>query len=234
VTAGVVDFEDHCWRDVVSPEILRVYEPYRRKTGVKGKPGLLAVDLFASAFPDGPGTLADAVKINPRSCGPHAWAAKPVLDRLLRMVRDAGHPVVYSAADVGERAGQPRPRATLRQTPEDEGNSRSAADFAIHADFAPAPGDAIVPKQRASAFFGTGLAELLAGQGVKTLIVCGQSTSGCVRASTVDAYSHGFHVVVVEDAVFDRSLLSHKVSLFDLHHKYADVMALSELAGVLS
>ena len=54
--------------------------------------------------------------------------------------------------------------------------------------------------------------------------MCGESTSGCVRASVVDAYSNGFHVTIVEECTYDRAELTHKVNLFDLHHKYADVM----------
>jgi nicotinamidase-related amidase len=68
---------------------------------------------------------------------------------------------------------------------------------------------------------------------VDSLIICGESTSGCVRASTVDAYSYGFHCVVVEECTYDRSLLSHKVNLFDLHHKYADVTHLDEVLAHL-
>ena len=69
--------------------------------------------------------------------------------------------------------------------------------------------------------------------GAESLIVCGESTSGCVRASTVDAYSYGFHNVVVEECTYDRSLLSHKVNLFDLHHKYANVMHVDEVIAHL-
>jgi maleamate amidohydrolase len=65
-------------------------------------------------------------------------------------------------------------------------------------------------------------------------VLCGETTSGCVRATAVDAYSHGLHVVVVEEAVFDRSPLSHKISLFDLHHKYADVMTLAQFQDELA
>ena len=82
----------------------------------------------------------------------------------------------------------------------------------------------VITKQRASAFFGTPLQAHLTQLGVQTVIICGESTSGCVRASAVDAYSYGFHVVLVEECCFDRSVLSHKVNLFDLHHKYADVL----------
>ena len=68
---------------------------------------------------------------------------------------------------------------------------------------------------------------------VESLIIFGESTSGCVRASTVDAYSYGFHNVLVEECTYDRSMLSHKVNLFDLHHKYADVMHVEEVIAHL-
>ena len=73
-------------------------------------------------------------------------------------------------------------------------------------------------------FFGTPLLAHLNQLGIRTVIVCGESTSGCVRASAVDAYSNGFHVAIAEECTFDRAELTHKVNLFDLHHKYADVM----------
>jgi maleamate amidohydrolase len=107
------------------------------------------------------------------------------------------------------------------------------AVYAIRSDFKPQPGDVVITKQRASVFFGTPLVAHLTQLGVRTVIICGESTSGCVRASAVDAYSHGFHVVLVEECCFDRSLLSHKVNLFDLHHKYADVMKIDEVVAHL-
>jgi maleamate amidohydrolase len=70
--------------------------------------------------------------------------------------------------------------------------------------------------------------------GADTLIVAGETTSGCVRASVVDAYSHGLRVAVVEEATFDRTLLSHKVNLFDMHLKYASVMHLGEVLQYLA
>jgi nicotinamidase-related amidase len=111
---------------------------------------------------------------------------------------------------------------------------RDPALYAIRADFEPQRGDVIVPKQRASGFYGTSLLAHLIQLGIQTVIVCGESTSGCVRASSVDAYSHGFHVVIVEECCFDRSPLSHKVNLFDLHHKYADVMHVDDVIAHLA
>ena len=88
---------------------------------------------------------------------------------------------------------------------------------------APRPGETIVVKQYASAFFGTSLSSTLTALGVDTVIVMGYSTSGCVRASAVDALQFGFIPVVVRDAVGDRHPDPHHANLFDLAAKYADV-----------
>src|SRR5262249_25582630 len=102
------------------------------------------------------------------------------------------------------------------------------ADYAIRPEFKPQPQDVVITKQRASVFFGTPLIAHLTQLGVQTLIICGESTSGCVRATAVDAYSLGFHVVLVEESCFALSILSHKVNLFDMHHKSVDVMHVDE------
>jgi maleamate amidohydrolase len=107
------------------------------------------------------------------------------------------------------------------------------ADYVIRPEFKPQQGDVVITKQRASVFYGTPLMAHLTQLGIQTLIVCGESTSGCVRATAVDAYSNGFHVVLVEECCFDRSELSHKVNLFDMHHKYTDVMHLNEVVAHL-
>ena len=85
-------------------------------------------------------------------------------------------------------------------------------------------GDVVVSKRYASAFFGTPLATYLNDLDRDTIIVTGATTSGCVRASVSDAFSYGYKVVVVEDAVFDRGEASHAINLFDMDQKYADVL----------
>lgn len=86
--------------------------------------------------------------------------------------------------------------------------------------------DIILPKKYASCFFGTDLVSRLVNRGVDTLIITGCTTSGCVRASAVDACQNGFRPIVVVEAVGDRSQLAHDQSLFDLNQKYADVVSL--------
>lgn len=221
-------FEDHCWRDVISEETLEVYRPYIREVGIKGHAALLAIDLYESVFPSGPMSLMDAIKENPKSCGPYAWEAKPKIKRLLDLARKSGWPIIQTTSDRLLAPEDENRRATNR----DESAlsiDQLRNDFTIDGYFEVQPEDRIIYKGRASAFFDTGLADYLHTCSIDTVVVCGESTSGCVRSSAVDGFAYGFHVVVVEDCVFDRHLLSHKISLFDLHHKYADVIALEDL-----
>ncbi|MEM7281458.1 MAG: isochorismatase family protein, partial [Pseudomonadota bacterium] len=100
-------------------------------------------------------------------------------------------------------------------------------------DLEPLENEIVVTKQYASAFFGTSLASTLRAMGVDTVIIAGLTTSGCIRASAVDAVQHGFVPVVVEDAVGDRSPEPHEANLFDLRAKYADVKSTREVCRFL-
>ncbi len=100
-------------------------------------------------------------------------------------------------------------------------------------DLLPRAGEIIIRKRLPSAFFGTDLSAMLFGRGIDTLFVAGCTTSGCVRASTLDAMCHGFRPMVVSDCVGDRSEDAHRASLFDLDKKYADVMSLDAAFAIL-
>jgi nicotinamidase-related amidase len=94
----------------------------------------------------------------------------------------------------------------------------------------PIGGEVVVTKQYASAFFGTSLASTLTSQGIDTLLIAGLTTSGCVRATAVDAIQHGFRPIVVSDAVGDRDSRPHEANLFDLEAKYADLLTTKQVA----
>ena len=98
----------------------------------------------------------------------------------------------------------------------------------------PRDGDVVVLKQYASAFFGTSLAATLTAKAVDTTIITGLTTSGCVRATALDAMQSGFIPIVVRDAVGDRDERPHEASLFDLDNKYADVVDIDEVLRFLS
>jgi nicotinamidase-related amidase len=216
-------FEDHCWKDVVSEETLEVYKHYHRETYVGARPAVLAIDLYNLVFEGGPLPVHEVVKEFPSSCGVYAREAVGPIQELLALARSCGIPIIYTTNETPKETGPTVVQPTKRRL------STLEDAFNIREEFKPEPGDLIIYKQRASAFFGTPLIAHLIQKNINSLIVCGETTSGCVRASVVDAYSHGFHPVVVEECCFDRSLLSHKINLFDLHHKYADVMHLEEV-----
>jgi nicotinamidase-related amidase len=219
------DFEDHAWKDVMSPEDLELYRDYRRDTYLGKRPALLAIDLYNTVYAGGRGPVHEVSKEYPSAIGDYAWDAIEPTKQLFSLVRSRGLPVIYTT---GEDRQAARPKA-IKATNRRAGKSIENPSGIFEA-FKPEPEDLMIYKQRASGFYGTPLVAHLTQAGVDTVIICGESTSGCVRASVVDAFSNGFHVVVVEECTFDRSLLSHQVNLFDMHHKYADVMHIDEVA----
>jgi nicotinamidase-related amidase len=223
------DFEDHCWKDVVSPEALAIYQAYEREIFVGRNPALLAIDLYNLAYDGGARPVHELQKDHPSSCGEFAHAAIAPTQRLFKAARAAGIPIVYTTQETRPEAFPTRVVATRRVK-----TRTDARSWQIKAEFAPEPGDLMIYKQRASAFYGTPLVAHLQMMGVQSLIVCGESTSGCVRASAVDGYSNGFHVTLAEECCYDRHLLSHKINLFDMHHKYCDVMHVEEIVAHLN
>lgn len=215
-------FEDHCWQDIVDDEILEIYESYHRDTYVGKNPALLAIDLYNRCYAGGPGPVREINRKFPGACGDNAWNAIPATEKLFAAARKAGIPVIYTTGSLREG----RIHSTNRSLSERPATNN---DWDIKEEFAPEDGDLIIRKERASGFYGTPLVAYLQMMGVDSLIACGESTSGCVRATVVDGYSNGFHVTLVEECTFDRSTLSHKVNLFDMHHKYADVMHVDEV-----
>lgn len=217
-------FEDYCWKAIVDDEVLEIYGAYRRELKVGRRPAVLAIDLYNKVYRGGCVPVREANRIFPGSCGENAWKALPPTKALFAAARMARVPVIYTTRPP-RAAGL---RSTNRRVRDEE-----AALYDIVDELAPEPQDLVVFKERASAFFGTPLIAYLRRLDIESLIICGESTSGCVRATTVDAYSYGFHSVVVEECTFDRLVLSHRVNLFDLHHKYADVMHLQDVLSHL-
>lgn len=188
--------------------------------GAGRKPCLLLVD-FVRAYTD-PGSPLFA-PVEP---------ARLVCVDLLARARAAGMMVAHTCVEYlpgGIDGGQ-----FYRKVPALKVFDRGSPLGAFADGLAPAPGEVVIVKQYASAFFGTSLAATLHAAGVDTVLVCGLSTSGCVRASAVDAMQHGFRPIVVSDAVADRDQRPHEANLFDLAAKYADVVPSATLADVFA
>ena len=190
------------------------------RVGWGDRPAVVVVDLVrAYTEPGGPFGLPDAAP------------AVAATASLVAAARARGHPVLWTvvryAADLADGG------LFVRKVP-------ALACFADGADgdwgrFAldPAPGEAVVVKQYASAFAGTSLAATLRAAGVDTVVVAGVSTSGCVRATATDALTAGLRPLVVREACADRSAALHEANLTDLDAKYADVVTLAEALGRL-
>jgi nicotinamidase-related amidase len=226
--ASIEKFNDHCWQDVIPEDDLRLYAVWRRETFVGPRPALLAIDLYDLVYRGGARPPLEICDAHPNTCGIYAHRAIAPTKTLFAAARRAGLPIFYCTQETRPNDRPPGAVSTRRR-----GTTPSPDAFAIFHEFAPQPPDVVIWKQRASAFQGTPLFSHLSLLGVQSLIVCGESTSGCVRASVVDAYSNGFHVSIVEECTYDRAELTHKVNLFDLHHKYADVMHLDEVVAHL-
>lgn len=206
------------WDGIVPPE---TQEHYRRagfgaQSGAGRSPALLIIDVQYHATGETPRPLHDALEEHPMCCGEAAWHAIPNIARLAKAFRKNGFPVIYPhVAPRNDRGGK------FGRMPSFAGTK--PRDYEIVGELAPESGDVLLPKNYPSAFFATPLVSKLTALRVDTLVISGCTTSGCVRATSVDAYSLNYKVIVPHDAVFDRSPVSHAVNLFDLAHKYAEV-----------
>jgi maleamate amidohydrolase len=152
--------------------------------------------------------------------------------RLLEFFRERKLPVAFTRvvyADDGSDGGifatkQPRLLMLTERHPAGQ----------VVPELAPRAGELVVRKNQASAFFGTNLAPWLVQQHADTVVVAGCTTSGCVRATVVDAISYNFRPIVARDCVGDRALGPHEASLFDLQQKYADVLERDAIIAALS
>ena len=218
------------WDDVISAEEQKAYAAagFGRPSGLGKRPALLIIDVQYRTVGTERKPFYEAIKEFPTSCGEVAWDAVEAMVPLIQLFRDRGWPVMYphvapKMADEGGRLAEKVPAIM----------GVSAKGYEFVAEIAPKPGDVLLPKKHPSAFFGTALCSHLIDKQIDTVIVVGCSTSGCVRGTAVDAFSLNFKVAIPQECVYDRSITSHKVNLFDLGQKYADVLPTHELIAKL-
>ena len=177
-------------------------------------PALLVVDVVESFVgPDLP--VVEAQRECRTACGEHAWRAIESIVPLLAAFRRRGDPVAFST--IAQFPSLPQLPAQAH------GPGDLRADMVVE-PLSPVEGELVLAKVRPSAFFGTPLLTWLMLRGVDQVVVVGGATSGCVRATVLDAYSHGLEVLLPHDGCFDRVTTSHVVSLVDLDTKYARVV----------
>src|ERR1044071_7037242 len=199
------------------------------RQGFGKRPALLIIDVNWAFCGDKPEPILESIKKWRNSCGEDAWDALPHIRALIDKCHEKGVPVIYTTGvrrddnwDSGSwtwknsRNGEDRRGATNL-----DGNE-------IVAPIAPGPQDVVIYKQKPSGFFGTNMTSYLTLLGCDSVIVTGTTTSGCVRATVLDAFSLNYRISLVEEGCFDRSQASHAINLCDMNAKYADVVKADE------
>jgi maleamate amidohydrolase len=218
------------WEGVVTEADLEVYRAagFGKPAGMGRRPALLVIDVQYRTVGEPPKPILEAIQQYPTACGEVGWRAVERIAELLKVFRKQHLPVIYPCvAPKGEhdRGGFAAKAPGVLSIP--------PRGYEFVAQIAPQQGDLVIPKAHASAFFGTALASYLVSLAVDSLVLSGCTTSGCVRASAVDACSLNYRVVVPEECVYDRSVVSHAVNLFDMASKYADVMPLRQTIDLI-
>ena len=208
---------------------------YGTRGGFGKRPALLVIDVNYAFCGDKPEPILESVKRWRNSCGEESWTAVAAIKTLIDKAHEKGVPVIYTTG-------------VRREDNWDSGswgwkNSRNKEDLQVAVsnidgngivnEIAPAPQDIVVYKQKPSGFFGTNMASYLTLLGCDSVIVTGTTTSGCVRATVLDAFSLNYRVALAEEGCFDRSQASHAINLCDMNAKYADVVKASEVLAFL-
>ena len=189
--------------------------------GFGKKPALILIDIYYSVLGLKREPIFESMKMWPGSTGLEGWAAVDKTAELLAVARANGVPVVHiKGLDSGiapwvHRHGR---RSDLSKERQRKGND-------IVDEVAPISGEVVLEKTAPSGFQGTPLMFHLNALDVDTLICCGETTGGCVRATVVDGATSRFRMGVVSECVFDRTEASHYMNLYDMHQKYADVIS---------
>ena len=206
------------WDDIISQEDLKMFAKgfHGGKLQYGKNPAILVIDMTY-------GFVEDAY---PLGCSKMGWPAVKAIKRLLDTGRQAGIPIFFTK---GKKRRNVTEMGRWKSHQRLESQITDPKEYEIVEEIKPRPVETEISKISPSGFFGTPLASLLTFHNVDTVIVTGMTTSGCVRATVVDAFSYNFIVIIPEECVGDRGIISHKVSLFDMHMKYADVLPLSEV-----
>jgi nicotinamidase-related amidase len=196
------------------------FEGFHGRAGLGEKPALIVVDVNLG-FTDSDSPLVCDLD-----------GVVQAIGRLLEAFRSAGLPVVFTTVAFDAAARQAA-SVFIEKVPALLTLEAGSRWVEIDPRIAPLPEEAVLIKNFASAFFGTPLSSILTSHGCDSVVVTGASTSGCVRATAVDALQHNYRVVVPREAVGDRNPAAHEANLYDLDTKYADVMSLDDvIAGV--
>jgi nicotinamidase-related amidase len=201
---------------------------YGAKSGFGKRPALLVIDVSYAFTGDRPEPIMESIKRWRNSCGEESWVAIGHIRRLLDRAHEKELPVIYTTGvrrpDLWDSGGWARKNTRASEAPQSNRDG-----YAIVDEIKPGPKDLVIYKLKPSGFFATPMTAYLTQLQCDSVIVTGTTTSGCVRATVVDAFSHNYRVAMVEEGCFDRSEASHALTLCDLGAKYADIVKTDEV-----
>jgi len=224
------------WDDATTTRDKQVLDAcgYGRVRGLGKRPALVVIDMNYNWVGDRREPVLESIKRIRHSCGEEAWDAVAIVRKLMDKARAKNIPIVYTTG-LGAETNYESRRKPWKNDRHDEDETKAFSQrMEIVKEIAPQPSDIVINKLKPSGFFGTPLQSVLNDYGVDTLLVTGGSTSGCVRATVVDAFSFNYFVAVIEEGTFDRIQLSHKANLLDMNIKYADVMKAEQVLSYLN
>lgn len=221
------------WNQFLTERDKAVFEAagYGARGGFGKRPALLVIDVNYAFCGESPEPILDSIKKWRNSCGTEGWESIGYIRKLIDAAHAKGVPVIYTTGirreDNWDSGSWSWKNSRSRERPQAQGVNRDGND--IVDEIAPAPQDLVVLKQKPSGFFGTNMLSYLVLLGCDSVVVTGTTTSGCVRATVLDAFSNNFHVAIAEEGCFDRSQASHAINLCDMNAKYADVVKTDEV-----
>jgi maleamate amidohydrolase len=196
--------------------------------GFGNRPVVLVIDVSYGFCGEHPMPILESIEEWHASCGHEAWDAVDRIAQLIDAARSRRIPVIFATAPEGPVGDEFRLGRWRDKNP--SSSQQSYARFnEIVAPIAPRELDLVILRSKPSVFFGSELTSYLIDLRADTIITCGVTTSGCVRATVVDGFSYNYRMIVVEECTFDRGEASHWINLFDMHQKYADVTPLAEV-----
>ncbi|MBI4333361.1 MAG: isochorismatase family protein [Chloroflexi bacterium] len=223
------------WDDVISDRDKQVYKTSgmgARNAGFGNKAAIVIIDVNYNWVGDKPEPILESIKRFPFSCGEEGWRSVNAIASLLPLARQKKVTIAYSTGQE-KRNALDQGRWLSKSARSIEAAKISIGNQIVN-EIAPQPEDIVIYKPKPSIFFGTSFMSLLNFVGVDSLLFCGGTTSGCVRASVIDAFSYNFRVSVIQECVFDRGEVTHKVNLFDMNAKYADVISAADVKKYLA
>jgi maleamate amidohydrolase len=213
------------WDDVLPEEDRLVFEAagWGKDVGFGEKPVLLVVDVIYNFVGDKPEPILESIKKWRYSCGERGWEGVKHLERLIAAAREKHIPIVYTGMDRRPDGFDQGAWNWKSYRSGEATDIKGSLGNEIVKEVAPQPQDIYFVKDKPSAFHGTHLLDYLIYLGADTVVTTGTTTSGCVRASAVDATQYNYRSIIPEECVWDRSMISHKVNLLDIQMKYGDV-----------